>query len=400
MSSTALDRLQAPSPARIGQATAVEQSRAIAEVHAQVVVAQQLPRNIDRAVREMQRSCSHPAVAEKAFYRFPRGGQQVTGESIVLAKELARCWGNIDYGLAELRRDDTAGESEMMAFAWDLETNTRPRTTFIVPHVRDNGSRLTAPRDIYENNANMGVRRMREQILNLMPPWFIEDAKALCYATMAADRRDGETLAERAATAVKRYAGIGVTAGQLTQKLGAPQAAWSAADLAQLGVIYKSIERGETTKEDEFGAAGSGITVADLAPKTASPAATAQDAPPSSAPPEPPANPPAGDAAAGEAPSRSARKASTGQVGMIRKHFERIYPGEETPDERKVRLDETARLAGVGGRLDSTNDLTADQAAAVIRALDRCKDSEALAALLGTGEAGDPRGEEGGNGGS
>jgi len=179
MSTAAVELRQAASPARIGQATAVEQSRAVAEVHAMVVVAQQMPRNIDRAVREMQRSCSHIAVAEKAFYRYPRGGQQVTGVTITLAEELARCWGNIDYGIAELRRDDAAAESEMMAFAWDMETNTRPRTTFIVPHVRDGGGRLTGPREVYENNANMGARRMREQILKLMPPWFVEDAKAL-----------------------------------------------------------------------------------------------------------------------------------------------------------------------------------------------------------------------------
>lgn len=274
-SNGALELRTAMTPQRAGQATMVEQSRAVAEVHAMVVVAQQMPRNIDRAVREMQRSCSYRSVAEKAFYRYKRGGSQVTGESITLAKELARCWGNIDYGLAELRRDDYNGESEMMAFAWDLETNTRPRTTFIVPHVRDNGTRLTQPRDIYENNANMGVRRMREQILNLMPPWFIEDAKALCYATMAADDSDGKTIAERSATAVKRYAGIGVTVSQLAQKLGAPQAAWSAADLAQLGVIYKSIERGETTKEDEFGATSATISPSDLAPPQNVPSAPA-----------------------------------------------------------------------------------------------------------------------------
>ena len=307
---------------RIGQATAVEQSRAVAEVHAMVVVAQQMPRNIDRAVREMRRSCSYKAVAEKAFYRYSRGGGQVTGESVTLAKELARCWGNIDYGIAELRRDDSAGESEMMAFAWDMETNTRPRTTFIVPHVRDNGSRLTAPRDIYENNANMGVRRMREQILNLMPPWFIEDAKALCYATMKADTSDGETLAERAATAVKRYTGIGVTAGQLAQKLGAPQSAWSAADLAQLGVIYKSIERGETTKEDEFGATAATISSSDLAPPKPSPAAAGVSPPPA-------ADPGTADAAPRQAAGEAVRKpqmASSGQVGLIRKMFTELYP--------------------------------------------------------------------------
>jgi hypothetical protein len=365
---------------RVGQATAVEQSRAVAEVHAMVVVAQQMPRSIDRAVREMQRSCSHIAVAKKAFYRYSRGGGQVTGESITLAKELARCWGNIDYGLAELRRDDYAGESEMMAFAWDLETNTRPRTTFIVPHVRDNGSRLTSPRDIYENNANMGVRRMREQILNLMPPWFIEDAKALCYATMAADKSDGATLAERAATAVKRYAGIGVSASQLAQKLGAPQAAWSAADLAQLGVIYTSIERGETTKEDEFGATSATITVTDLAPPKNVPPAGEQPQPPSAA----------ADRAPGEPAGGTSQPATTGQVGIVNGLLESLgMPGDENRDAR-VRV--VSRL--LRRPLTSTKQMTRDEAHDLREKLKGCAAPEDLDLLLAEAEmADDPRGD-------
>lgn len=107
-------------PTRIGQGTAVEQSRAAAEVQAAVVVAQQCPRNIQQAVAEMRESCRQPYLAERAFYRYGRGGSTVTGPSVHLARELARCWGNIQYGLVELRRDDEYGQSEMQAFAWDV----------------------------------------------------------------------------------------------------------------------------------------------------------------------------------------------------------------------------------------------------------------------------------------
>ena len=102
-----------PAQSRIGQGTAVEQSRAIAEVQAAVVVAQQMPRDIDRAVREMQRSCGQNSLAEKAFFRFPRGKDPdtgktlyVSGPSVQVARELARCFGNLQYGIVELRRDD------------------------------------------------------------------------------------------------------------------------------------------------------------------------------------------------------------------------------------------------------------------------------------------------------
>src|SRR5918998_422813 len=44
-------------PGRIGQATAVEQSRAVAEVEAAIIVAQRCPRNIDAALQAMEYSC-------------------------------------------------------------------------------------------------------------------------------------------------------------------------------------------------------------------------------------------------------------------------------------------------------------------------------------------------------
>ena len=100
-----------PNGNRTGQGTVVEQSRAIAEVQAAVVVAQQMPRDIDRAVREMRRSCGQRSLAEKAFYRFPRAGETISGETVQLAQELARCFGNMQYGIVELRRDDGYGQS-------------------------------------------------------------------------------------------------------------------------------------------------------------------------------------------------------------------------------------------------------------------------------------------------
>jgi hypothetical protein len=62
------------------------------------------------------------ALANRAFYSVPNRGN---GPSVHLARELARIWGNLDYGVKELRRDDAAGESEVLAFAWDQQTNVR-----------------------------------------------------------------------------------------------------------------------------------------------------------------------------------------------------------------------------------------------------------------------------------
>lgn len=242
-----------PSNGRLGQGTAVEQSRAVAEVQAAVVVAQQCPRSLQAAVTMMRESCAQKTLAERAFYRFPRGGQSVSGPSVHLARELARCWGNVQYGITELRRDDEHGQSEMLAFAWDVQTNTRSMQVFIVPHKRDKRGgpeKLTDMRDIYENNANNGARRLREAIFSILPTWFTEDAKDLCTRTLADG--GGKPLAERRVDAVKAFEGLGVTAEQLQERLGRVPDQWTDHDLAQLHVTYKSLERGEITIEEEF----------------------------------------------------------------------------------------------------------------------------------------------------
>jgi hypothetical protein len=240
-------------PARIGQGTAVEQSRAAAEVQAAVVVAQQCPRNIQAAVAEMRESCKQMTLAERAFYRYPKGGQTITGASVHLARELARCWGNVQYGLVEMRRDDEYGQSEMQAFAWDVQTNSRNSSTFIVPHRRDTRSgpqKVTDMRDIYELNTNNGARRVREAIFAILPPWFVEEAKELCNQTLK--NGGGKPLAQRIADAIKAFEGIGVTADRIEAKLDRPSGKWTEHDVAQLIVAFKSIQRGEITAEDEF----------------------------------------------------------------------------------------------------------------------------------------------------
>lgn len=253
MSTGTVDRPPIALPSRIGQATAVEQSRAVAEVQAAIVVAQQCPRNMQTVLAAMREACAQKGLAERAFYRYPRAGQTVTGPSIHFARELARCFGNVQYGIAELRRDDEHGQSEVQAYAWDVQTNTRSTTVFVVPHKRDTKEGvkpLVDMRDVYENNANSGARRLREMILAILPAWFVEEAKERCAATLTDG--GGLPMATRVANSISHFAALGVTADQLEQKLGRPSARWTEFDLAALAVTHRSLQRGEVTREEEF----------------------------------------------------------------------------------------------------------------------------------------------------
>lgn len=249
------DEINLPSRAQTpaSQGTQIEQSRAIAEVQAMVVIAQQNPRDIDRAVSQMTQSCSQSALAERAFYAFPRAGGQVTGPTIHLARELARVWGNVTYGVTELSRDDFKGESEMLAYAWDVETNTRSAHIFISPHARDTKrgrQKLNDLRDIYESNANQGARRVREMIFAVLPGWFTEQAVSLCHQTL--NGGNGQPLPERIRGAIDKFSSVGIGGALLEGKVGKPSTDWTAEDVARLAVLWTSIDRGEITKAEAF----------------------------------------------------------------------------------------------------------------------------------------------------
>ena len=236
------------------ESTKIEQARAVAEVQGAIVAAKSHPRDPVKAQGLMMSACSHRALADVAFYSFPRGGKKVTGPTIHLARELARCWGNISYNIVELNRSDTGGFSEMMAIATDLETNVTARMQFIQPHARDKnegGGALVSLRDIYENNTNNGARRLRECIYNILPVGFISDAEDACRAALTAG--DGRPFPEQVESTVKAFVSIGVTVDQLAIKFdGRGPDRFIPEDLARLRVIWKSMGRGETSVADEF----------------------------------------------------------------------------------------------------------------------------------------------------
>ncbi len=235
------------------QATVVEQSRAIAEVQGALVVAANRPRDKAAALNEALESCRTREVAEGAFFKFSRGGGTVAGETIHLARELARCWGNIVYDVMELERNDEEGHSEMMARAWDLETNAQARLQFIVPHLRDKKggpSRLTDVRDIYENNANMGARRLRECIFAVLPPYLVKAAADECRHTLERGESE-EPIAVRVSKLLTAFAGIGIDKARIEAKLG-PVDRFTPVDLANIRIAFQSIRRGEIMAEEEF----------------------------------------------------------------------------------------------------------------------------------------------------
>lgn len=236
----------------INQGTvAIESSRAVAEAQGKLLIAKRFPRDEIAAYNRVAQACQRKGIAEKAFYSYNRGGSTVSGPTIRFAEELARCWGNIDYGIKELSQDD--GKSEMQAYAWDLETNAQSVQNFTNPHIREvkgQAKVLTSQRDIYEINANMGARRLRSRILAILPTDLVDMAIAECRKTIAGN--NDEPLIDRVKKMVVAFGKIGVTQEQIEKRLKRKIDTMTADDFVDYTGIYNAIKNGESKIAEWF----------------------------------------------------------------------------------------------------------------------------------------------------
>ena len=256
------DAVAARRAGAITQQTAIEQARAVAEVAGQIRAAQDNPRSMDRARAQMMDACNHLALAERAFYAVPNRG---SGPSVHLARELARCFGNIQHGVVELSRDDEAGLSEVQAFAWDVENNTRSVRSFQVPHQRMKGrdrQKLIDLTDIVNNNNNVGARAVRETIWHVLPVGFRLEAEQMCKATL--ERGNGEALEVRIVKAIDAFEKAGVTVAQIEARIGREAARWDAEDVAELVVLFQSLRSGDVSKDEAFPPESNRVTADDI----------------------------------------------------------------------------------------------------------------------------------------
>lgn len=227
-------------------------SRQAQEVQAAMVIAKRFPRDTVASYNRIMDACKRKGLAEAAMYEYPRGGQKVTGISIRLAEAMAQNWGNIDFGIMELEQKN--GESQVMAYAWDLETNARQTKIFSVPHVRGTKKgnvALTDPRDIYEMVANQGARRLRACILGIIPGDVQEAAVKQCEQTLLGNgQKPVIDIVREMAEIFKNEFSVPLEA--IEKYIGCKSEAFSMNDLVRLKKVYRSLKDGMAKREDYF----------------------------------------------------------------------------------------------------------------------------------------------------
>jgi len=227
-------------------------SRSAQEVQAAMIIAKKFPRDVIEAEQRIVESCKRPRLAEQAQYSYPRGGTQVMGPSIRLAEAMAQAWGNLDFGIIEL--EQRQGESTIMAFAWDLETNARQQKVFTVKHQRKARGQINTlddPRDIYEMVANQGARRLRACILGIIPGDIQDAALEQCNKTLTG--QSDVPLKQRLKAMCEAFSSeFGVSTKMLKSFLGHNLEATTENDLIRLRGIYKSLQDGMSRVDQWF----------------------------------------------------------------------------------------------------------------------------------------------------
>jgi hypothetical protein len=222
------------------------QTAARYEIEGAIILARQFPRNEDAAYQGLMRSCKRLTFAEDCTYSFPRGGEQVEGPSVYLARELARLWGNIRYGVDIIADDES--ERTIRAWAWDLETNTRTSAddTFAKLIYRKKGGwQKPDERDLRELTNRRAAIIVRNCLLGILPPDFVEDAMTEAKRTL--HNGVSENIDESRKKLVVAFGGIGVSVEQIEEYLGHPIASSAPSEIANLRAVWKSISDGNST---------------------------------------------------------------------------------------------------------------------------------------------------------
>ncbi len=249
-------------------AVTIESERAIAEVQAAVIMARKFPRDEYAAREKVLAACRRFEFAEKALYKFKRGGTPVQKPSIRLAEEFMRALGNMRAGIKELAV--YKGESEMQADCWDLESNNYHYRFFRVPHeiyTKESGTRaLTTSRDIRDNDFNIGARSVRECILHCVDYDLQTAAVKQCQATILAGVSTKSGLQEKMAELVIHLGKLGITVAHITQYLRHDIKDALPEEYTDLATIYVALRDGEAKASDYF-----------VVPKGTTPSAAAEE---------------------------------------------------------------------------------------------------------------------------
>lgn len=221
------------------------------EIESAIVIAKKFPRDEKAAFEKVMDAAERPSFAEDAAYSYPRGDATIEGPSINLAREIARAWGNIRYGLEVIRDDESS--RLIRAWAWDLESNTKVSAEDDFQKLifrKAQGNIKPDERDLRELTFRRGAILTRNCILPLVPKDMIEDILEKCKETLKKSAASNPQSTQE--KLIKAFSEQEITVKMIEEYLSHKLSDSAPDEIANLRKIYKSIADGNSKKEDYF----------------------------------------------------------------------------------------------------------------------------------------------------
>lgn len=211
------------------------------------------PRNIRKATDAILDICKDYRFAEKATYKFKRGKDEISDGNIKLAEVMVQCWGHMLTGVQ--LRESGPQQTEVEAYAWDVQNNVYVSRVFIARHLRDKAGgvvEVKSERDKYEIAMNVAQRRLRACIFSVIPRYVKDAAVEEIRNTLAAG--DGRTAhPQRIEKMAAEFEKIGISRKEIETRLGHPLDKTTGDEIAEMITIYNACVNEGAAAQDYFG---------------------------------------------------------------------------------------------------------------------------------------------------
>jgi hypothetical protein len=222
-----------------------------ATIDMQISTAKAYPRNIKRATENSITVVTMDTeTASTCTYAVPRGGKQITGPSIHLAKILAQFWGNLRIEAKVISID--AKHITSQAVAYDLENNlaikVEVKRSITGKYGRFNDDMITVT-----GNAGNSIA-MRNAILSVIPRAVVDKVYNEAKKTITGDISDATKLMAKRKKVLDAFKdSYNVSEAEVLKAIGKASIDHIDADnLVTLIGIGQAIKDGDTTIEDAF----------------------------------------------------------------------------------------------------------------------------------------------------
>jgi hypothetical protein len=220
---------------------------AVQEIQGAMMIAKQFPRDEDLSRQMVLRSCSIPVFAEMCIYKYPIGGKEITGITVNLAKEMARCLGDFRFGSYTV--SESSEQRVIRCWAWDLQSRVKAESD--VPFMKmvfrkdsrgDGSWRPCDERELLALNNNHRARGIRNCILELIGPELKDAAMAAVYHTLETAAAKDPKAALR--NLVDGFGGMGVRPDEIRDFAGTDLEKLTPKQITYLGTVLAGLKEG------------------------------------------------------------------------------------------------------------------------------------------------------------